>query len=167
MYVCIVLNTTVRVRIIASKPFWHLPPCETSTPVPPKMRVTSSLGFVAYNASSAHNTKKIQQRSTVIGMSAAKATLETAIRRSLEFHLGTEDERERELLVCAVLDAADTGTLRDVNDVAREFEDYLPDACFVPASGREELYDDILRSAYYVLVAVVVTFFFSLLVLSI
>lgn len=79
--------------------------------------------------------------------------LETAIRRSLGFHLGSggaaadeeQQQQDRELLVSALIDAAESGTLRDTAAVAREFDDYLPHASLAGDSDRQELFDDILR----------------------
>lgn len=88
-------------------------------------------------------------------MSISRRALETAVRRTLAFHLGGQGARgekgvasggteERELLVSALLDAAETGALRTVADVGGEFDDYFPDAD-LSSSGKEELYDDLLR----------------------
>lgn len=74
--------------------------------------------------------------------------LETAIRRNLGFHLGSggaDEEQDRELLVSALLDAAEAGSLQDTAAVAREFDDYLPHAGLAGGSNRQELFDDILR----------------------
>lgn len=74
--------------------------------------------------------------------------LETAIRRNLGFHLGSggaDEEQDRELLVSALLDAAQAGTLHDTTAVAQEFDDYLPHASLAGGSDRQELFDDILR----------------------
>lgn len=73
--------------------------------------------------------------------------LEIAIRRNLGFHLGSggaDEEQHRELLVSAILDAAQAGALPDTAAVGQEFEDYLPHASLA-ASDRQELLDDILR----------------------
>lgn len=94
-------------------------------------------------------------------MNAAKReALEVALRRTLSFHLGTEVGMEEELLIGALLDAAEDGTLRDGQAVGREFEDYLPDIAAATqtqqgslgssSSSAEqqedvELYEDILR----------------------
>ncbi|CAM9308181.1 unnamed protein product [Hapterophycus canaliculatus] len=93
-----------------------------------------------------------------------REAFEVAVRRTLGFHLGTEDgadqdAQDRELLVSALLDAAEEGTLRDGAAVGREFEDYLPDVAAAVKTGslsssspseqeeEVELYEDILRDA--------------------
>lgn len=95
---------------------------------------------------------------------AKREAFEVALRRTLGFHLGTEDgaghdAQDRELLVSALLDAAEEGTLRDGAAVGREFEDYLPDVAAAAKSGslpssssteqqeEVELYEDIVRWA--------------------
>lgn len=98
-------------------------------------------------------------------MSAGRRqALEIALRRTLEFHLGADVEDQYEQLVFALLDAAEEGGLRDCASVAREVEDYLPDASSIglPSSSSQkkrgegeegaeeevpELYEDVLRSA--------------------
>ncbi|CAM9963975.1 unnamed protein product [Scytosiphon promiscuus] len=95
---------------------------------------------------------------------AKRAAFEVALRRTLGFHLGAEGgldqgAQERELLVSALLDAAEEGTLTDGGAVGREFEDYLPDVAAAAKSGslpsssspdqqeEVELYEDIVRDA--------------------
>lgn len=100
-------------------------------------------------------------------MSAGKReALEVALRRTLGFHLGVDgvdQEEDWELLVCALLDAAEEATLRDGAAVGREFANYLPGVAVAsPAAinskglpqqqeeGEEggaeaELYEDVLR----------------------
>lgn len=74
--------------------------------------------------------------------------LEIAVRRTLTFYLegecSTNGSDEWELLVSALLDAAETGTLRMAPDVEAQFDDYLPDAS-LPSTQRDGLYDDLLR----------------------
>ncbi len=100
-------------------------------------------------------------------MSAGRReALETALRRTLRFHLGADGADQYEQLVFALLDAAEEGGLRDCASVAREVEDYLPDASSIglPSSSSEknhgegeeggeeevvELYEDVLRSVSY------------------
>lgn len=80
-------------------------------------------------------------------MTAKQEALETAMRRNLGFHLGAhraDEEQERELLVSALLDAAEAGALPDVAAVEQVFVDYLPDTS-LSSSDRQELYDDVLR----------------------
>lgn len=79
---------------------------------------------------------------------AAREVLETAVRRTLSFHLGATGDTadDRELLVSALLDAAESGTLCAMEDVERDFEDYFPDATLnLSPSAQGEIYDDILR----------------------
>lgn len=81
---------------------------------------------------------------------AAREVLETAVRRTLSFHLGATGDTadDRELLVSALLDAAESGTLCAMEDVERDFEDYFPDATLnLSPSAQGEIYDDILRDA--------------------
>lgn len=83
---------------------------------------------------------------------AAREILEVAIRRTLSFHLGQtgDSAEERELLVSALLDAGESGTLCALEDVAREFNDYLPDAHLsLSSSARDEVYGDILRYLFF------------------
>lgn len=83
-------------------------------------------------------------------MDSRREALEAAMRRTLAFHLGTDGagaDQERELLVSAFLDAAETGALHDTTAVGREFNDYLPDATLSPPV-QQELYDDILRQGH-------------------
>lgn len=91
-----------------------------------------------------------------------REAFEVALRRTLGFHLeakdgADQDAQDRELLVSALLDAAEEGTLRDGADVGREFEDYLPDIAVAAKNGslvssssseqqeEVELYEDIVR----------------------
>ncbi|CAM9661674.1 unnamed protein product [Ectocarpus sp. 6 AP-2014] len=95
-------------------------------------------------------------------MSAGRReTLETALRRTLGFHLGADVAGDDgEVLVSALLDSAEEGKLMDSAAVGREFDDYLPNvACAAssksslssPSSEQKEeeveLYEDVLRDA--------------------
>ncbi|CAM9465561.1 unnamed protein product [Ectocarpus sp. 8 AP-2014] len=95
-------------------------------------------------------------------MSAGRReALETALRRTLGFHLGADVAGDDgEVLVSALLDSAEEGKLIDSAAVGREFDDYLPDvACAAsrkislssPSSEQKEeeveLYEDVLRDA--------------------
>ncbi|CAN0321321.1 unnamed protein product [Ectocarpus sp. 12 AP-2014] len=95
-------------------------------------------------------------------MSAGRReALETALRRTLGFHLGADVAGDDgEVLVSALLDSAEEGKLMDSAAVGREFDDYLPDvACAAsrksspsaPSSEQKEevveLYEDVLRDA--------------------
>jgi len=73
-------------------------------------------------------------------MSAGRrGAFEVALRRTLGFHLGVDGADQYEQLVFALLDAAEEGRLRDCASVAREVEDYLPDASTIglPSSCSE------------------------------
>lgn len=98
--------------------------------------------------------------------SGKREALEIALRRTLGFHLGADgagQEEDWEMLICALLDAAEESTLRDGADVSREFEDYLPGVAIASPTainskrlpqqrkdgeeggGGVELYEDVLR----------------------
>ncbi|CAM9280461.1 unnamed protein product [Ectocarpus fasciculatus] len=95
-------------------------------------------------------------------MSAGKReALDTALRRTLGFHLGADVAGEDgEVLVSALLDSAEEGRLVDSASVGQEFDDYLPDVACCAASSKSspsspssehkeevELYEDVLRDA--------------------
>lgn len=79
---------------------------------------------------------------------SARDDLEISVRRTLTFYLEGEgaagESNNQELLVSALLDAAESGTLRAAPDVETQFDDYLPDASLAPPQ-RDGLYDDLLR----------------------